>query len=141
MADVDGDTGGAGAGPGQRLDRWLWFARFFKSRTLATKLCARHKVRVNRRIVAKASAIVRPGDVLTFPQGRHIRVVRILDSGLRRGPATEARKLYEDLAPPEPRRPDAPAPSQGLRREAGAGRPTKRERRAIDRLQEGGTAC
>lgn len=115
----------------QRIDRWLWFARFFKSRTLAAKLCTGHKVRVNRQIVAKASATVRVGDVLTFPQGHRIRVVRIADLGTRRGPAEEARALYEDLTPPEPpkaERADTP------RRAAGSGRPTKRERREIDRL-------
>ena len=71
----------------QRVDRWLWFARFFKSRTLAAKLCAGHKLRVNRQIVAKPSATVKVGDILTFPQGNRIRVIRIADLGSRRGPA------------------------------------------------------
>jgi ribosome-associated heat shock protein Hsp15 len=120
----------------QRLDKWLWFARFARSRTLAARLCAEGRVRVNREIAGKPSAPVRPGDVLTFPQGPHIRVVRILGPGARRGPAEEARTLYEDLAPPAPR---APEP-QAAERERGAGRPTKRDRRAIDRLtaNEGG---
>lgn len=119
----------------QRLDRWLWFARFFKSRSLAGKLCAGQKVRVNRRLVGKASATVRVGDVLTFPQGNRIRVVRILDLGVRRGPAAEAQQLYDDLtpaSPPPPRR----ATSVAGERERGSGRPTKRERRAIDRLHD-----
>ena len=116
----------------QRLDKWLWFARFAKSRTLATRLCAEGRVRVNREVAGKPSAAVRPGDVLTFPQGPHIRVVRIVRPGLRRGPAEEARTLYEDLAPPAPRAPQ-PQP-QPAERERGAGRPTKRDRRAIDRL-------
>lgn len=85
---------------GLRLDKWLVCARFFKSRSLASKLCAAGKVRVNRRRVAKAHVAVRRGDVLTFPQGRHIRVVRVLELPGRRGPAAEARSLYEDLAPP-----------------------------------------
>lgn len=117
----------------QRLDKWLWFARFAKSRTVASRLCAEGRVRINRAIAGKASATVRPGDVLTFPQGPHIRVVRVAHSGARRGPAEEARRLYEDLSPPAPRE-SAP---EG--RERGAGRPTKRDRRAIDRMQgEGG---
>ena len=60
-----------------RIDRWLWFARFFKSRSLAAKICAERRVRVNGTIVTKPNHRVRTGDVLTFPQGREIRVVRV----------------------------------------------------------------
>ncbi len=116
---------------GRRLDKWLWFARFCKSRTLASKLCAAGKVRIGGELVHKAHYLVRLGDVLTFPQGPHIRVIRVVQLGLRRGPAIEARALYEDLAPPVPREPVA------LQREPGAGRPTKAERRAIDRFRGG----
>lgn len=80
----------------QRLDRWLWFARFFHSRTAATRLCAGAAVRVNRRKV-KPSYGLRVGDVLTFPQGSVIRVVRVLGLASRRGPCPEARLLYEEL--------------------------------------------
>lgn len=120
----------------QRLDKWLWFARFFKSRTLAGKACGTRKVRINGQIASKAAATVKVDDVLTFPRGHHIRVVRILDLGQRRGPAPEAQALYEDLAPPE----DAAAATRKagddatLGRPTGAGRPTKRDRRAVDRL-------
>lgn len=131
MADSDGN----GATPAQRLDRWLWFARFFKSRTLAAKACTGRKVRVNRRVISKASATVRPGDVLTFAQGRLIRVVRIVDVGTRRGPAAEAQTLYEDLAPPEQQAATPAAPAKAGWRGSGSGRPTKRERRAVDRLR------
>ncbi len=117
-----------------RADKWLWFARFFKSRTLAAELCKAGKLRVSGVKVAKANHGVRVGDVLTFPQGRTIRVVRVLALGTRRGPATEARQLYEDLQPPEPKRPaQTPAPP-GADRARGAGRPTKKERRELDRL-------
>ncbi|MBT3991697.1 MAG: RNA-binding S4 domain-containing protein [Rhodospirillaceae bacterium] len=120
---------------GLRLDKWLWQARFMKSRSLATKFCQSSKVRLNGEITSKAHQMVRPGDVLTFPKGPHIRVIKILGLGTRRGPATEAQMLYEDLAPPvhvkkEDREPVA---STG-KREMGAGRPTKTERRAIDKL-------
>ena len=115
----------------QRLDRWLWFARFVKSRTLAAKLVASGKVRVNRERAQKASRLVRAGDVLTFPLGPHIRVIKILAPGTRRGPASEAQQLYEDLSPPAPA---APKPEAG-ERDKGAGRPTKAERRQIDRLK------
>jgi ribosome-associated heat shock protein Hsp15 len=87
-----------------RLDKWLWRARFFKSRALASKLCAAGRVRIDGEVVTKAHAAVRPGHVLTFPQARDIRVVRVVSLGARRGPAAEARTLYEDLVD-EPERP------------------------------------
>jgi ribosome-associated heat shock protein Hsp15 len=113
---------------GLRLDKWLWHARFCKSRTLAAKHAAAGKVRIAGAPVFKAHLAVRPGDVLTFPLGPQIRTVRILALGLRRGPAPEARALYEDLAPPAPRAPEAPS---------GGPRPTKSDRRALDRLRDG----
>ena len=82
---------------GIRLDKWLWQARFFKSRSLASKLCAAGKVRVDGAVVTKAHYLVRVGNVLTFPQARDIRVVRIEALGTRRGPAPEARLLYAEI--------------------------------------------
>lgn len=127
----DGYDGGAPDPGGGRLriDKWLWYARFFKTRSLAAKLCTAGSVRCSGAVVGKAHHTVRPGDVLTFPQGRHIRVVRIRALGTRRGPAPEAQALYEDLSPPVP---DTALPDPF--RAPGAGRPTKRDRRAIDRL-------
>jgi ribosome-associated heat shock protein Hsp15 len=113
-----------------RLDKWLWFARFFKSRTLATRFLDDGHARL-RGAVVKAHARVRTGDVVTFSLHGNVRVVRIVALGTRRGPAPEARALYEDLSPePVPRR-EAPG---SFRRDPGAGRPTKAERRALDRL-------
>ena len=120
---------------GLRLDKWLWQARFMKSRSLATKLCQSSKVRINSEITSKAHHLVRPGDVLTFPKGTHIRVIKIVALGTRRGPAPEAQALYEDLAPPVARqKSDKAAVAKPAKRELGAGRPTKTERRAIDKL-------
>jgi ribosome-associated heat shock protein Hsp15 len=120
-----------------RIDKWLWHARFFKSRTLAAKAVGGGGVRVNRQLVRKANQMVQPGDVLTFPLGPHIRVIEIVALGERRGPAPEARALYNDLDPPQPR---AAASSRSVaaveRREPGSGRPTKRDRRATDRLKQ-----
>jgi ribosome-associated heat shock protein Hsp15 len=118
-----------------RVDKWLWQARFFKSRALASRVCIEGRVRVNGGRITKAHMAVRPGDVLTFPAGRHIRVVRVRLLGTRRGPAAEAATLFEDLDPPSvpvtrPRSATLPAG-----RDAGAGRPTKADRRAIDRLR------
>lgn len=127
------------AEPGARLriDKWLWHARFFKSRTLAAKCIGSGHVRVNRVVVRKPNYAVQPGDVLTFSLGPHIRVIEIAALGERRGPASEAQTLYADLDPPRPRDPSTPRlPSAGAR-ERGSGRPTKRDRRALDRLTEG----
>jgi len=119
-----------------RLDKWLWYARMFKSRSLASKVCQAGKVRINRAAVAKASATVRVGDVLTLPQADRIRVLEILQLGTRRGPAEEARTLYNDLSPPVPPRPgkDGVPPAPELR-DRGTGRPTKADRRATDHLK------
>jgi ribosome-associated heat shock protein Hsp15 len=87
-----------------RLDRWLWHARFFKSRSLATAAVTGGRMRLNSRVVSKPAQPVRAGDVLTFALGRRIVVVCILAPGSRRGPAPEARELYEDLSPPAPPR-------------------------------------
>lgn len=126
----------AEAGAGLRLDKWLWFARFFKSRSLAARHCADGHVRVNGTRATKAHVTVRVGDVLTFAAGARIRVVRVRALGRRRGPAPEAQALYEDLDPPLPGQTvKASRPPPLARREPGAGRPTKAERRAIDRLR------
>jgi len=119
---------------GLRLDKWLWHARFFKSRTLAAKRITEGVMRVNRERIRKANHTVRPGDVLTFPLGPHVRVIRVDALGERRGPAIEARALYTDLDPPPERRRDDPTPTPPAIRARGAGRPTKRERRNLDRL-------
>ena len=73
------DTSSEAAVPGQRVDKWLWYARFFKSRSLASRLCKGRKLRINRRVVEKASASVKVGDIVTFPQGNQIRAVQILE--------------------------------------------------------------
>ena len=83
-----------------RLDKWLWHARFFKSRSLAAAFCVEGRLRLNRRHIDRASAAVRVGDVLTFPLGNAIRVVRVLALGKRRGPPAEARTLYVELSEP-----------------------------------------
>jgi ribosome-associated heat shock protein Hsp15 len=83
--------------PALRLDVWLFRARFFRSRSLAVAMLAGGVARLNGQHVSKPGAQVAAGDVLTFPQGDRIRVVRILALGLRRGPAAEAQALYQDL--------------------------------------------
>lgn len=82
-----------------RLDKWLFYARFFRSRGRASELVEAGRLRINGARTKKPGARVRPGDVLTFPQAGAIRVVRILAIAARRGPAVEAQTLYSDLAP------------------------------------------
>ena len=82
---------------GLRLDKWLWQARFFKTRPLAASLAEKGRIRINQMRVSKPHYRLRPGDVLTFPQGKTVRVVRVVALGTRRGPASEAQGLYEDL--------------------------------------------
>ncbi|MEB8385752.1 RNA-binding S4 domain-containing protein [Rhodobacteraceae bacterium KMM 6894] len=113
-----------------RVDKWLWQARFFKTRALAAKVVSGGHVRVNSSRIGKPASMVRPGDVLTFAQERAIRVVRITALGTRRGPAPEAQGLYDDLSPPAPPTPQTPVPiNPGYE---GKGRPTKRDRRKLD---------
>lgn len=126
------DAAGGASATGQRLDQWLWFARVCKSRTFAATLITEGKIRVNREKVDKPSLIVKPGDVITSSGQRRVRIVKIVAIGKRRGPAAEAQALYEDLTPPEPPR---EAKVEGIVREPGLGRPTKRDRRLIDKLR------
>jgi ribosome-associated heat shock protein Hsp15 len=80
-----------------RLDKWLFQARFIRNRTLAERLVAARRVRVNEQIVGKTHQLVRPGDVITLTEPARVRVVRVRAVGERRGPAIEARGLYEEL--------------------------------------------
>lgn len=111
----------------QRIDKWLWFARFARTRTLAQKLVAAGAVRLNRERIDSASRLVKPGDVLTVSLEHQIRVVRVLSSGERRGPASEAQDLYEEVTPPAP-----------VARTGGGPRPTKRDRRTLDAFHGAG---
>jgi ribosome-associated heat shock protein Hsp15 len=117
---------------GVRLDRWLWAARFFKSRGLAQEACTGGKVDVNGQ-AAKPSRLVRAGDRLRVTRGDWRRELVVRRLAERRGPAPEAQALYEDLSPPPPPRPRRVPPA--VMREPGRGRPTKRERRLHDRLR------
>jgi ribosome-associated heat shock protein Hsp15 len=121
----------------QRIDKWLFFTRVVKSRSLAAKLVSGGSVRVNKDKIDQPSHGIRPGDVLTITLDRRILVYKVLSGGTRRGPADEARTLYEDLSPPLPAK-DGMSRLDGLpMRDAGSGRPTKRDRRQVDRLMLG----
>jgi len=112
----------------QRIDKWLWHARVVRTRTAAAQLAAAGHVRVNGQRIDAASRAVRLGDVVTVALDRGVRVLRVAGFAERRGPAAASQGLSEDLQPPAARsEPAAP-------RLPGGGRPTKRERRAIDRF-------
>ena len=110
----------------QRLDKWLWCARLAKTRSGAQRAIEAGKVRINGIRALKASRLLQQGDVVTATLLGRLSVVRVIDAAERRGPATLARSLYEDLTPP------LPAPES--KRQAGP-RPTKRDRRRLDALR------
>jgi ribosome-associated heat shock protein Hsp15 len=122
----------------QRLDKWLWFARVAKSRTLAATAVADGKIKVNRVKAEKASQTVKVGDVITSRLRRTIRVLRVTALGERRGPPAEAQRLYEDLTPPAERTETSEEPVAWGERAQGAGRPTKRERRQTEQFKRDG---
>ena len=114
--------------PATRIDRWLLAARAFKTRSLAAEACDGGKVAING-AAAKPHKLVRAGDEVSFttPAGR--RIWKVLDLAERRGPASAARALYEDLTPPPP--PEPVADPTLPYRERGSGRPTKKDRRQM----------
>lgn len=122
-----------------RIDVWLWRARFFKTRSLAAKAVSAGTIRIDRSgspaRLDKPSALVRPGDVLSFARSDGlVRVVEVRAFGERRGPASEAATLYVDRTPAAP--PAASEPPLAERK----GRPTKKDRRALDRFMGEGDA-
>jgi ribosome-associated heat shock protein Hsp15 len=113
----------------QRIDKWLWHARVVRTRAAAAGLADTGKVRVNGTRIDASSKAVRLGDVVTVTLDR-VRVLKVVDFCERRGNADAGRALYEDLSPPVHIR---KAEDAGAGRDPGTGRPTKRERRALDR--------
>jgi ribosome-associated heat shock protein Hsp15 len=116
-----------------RIDRWLWAARFYKSRTMAARACTGGKVDVNGQ-GAKPHKTVKVGDIIEFSLGdwrRRIEVVQLSD---KRGPASVAKLLYEDHSPPPPEK-DAWLYAPTPKRPKGMGRPTKRDRRRLRKLR------
>jgi ribosome-associated heat shock protein Hsp15 len=116
----------------QRIDKWLWHARVVRTRSAAAALAASGHVRLNGQRIDAPSRTVRAGDVVTVALDRTVRVLKVVSFAERRGSADDARDLYEDLSQVPVRSDFREGPVAG--RDPGAGRPTKRERRAIDRL-------
>jgi ribosome-associated heat shock protein Hsp15 len=117
----------------QRLDKWLFFARMAKSRSLAQALIHSNNVRVNGVLASQPSFQLKAGDRINLSLGRRDLVLVVKSAGDRRGPFEEARLLYDDLTPPPEETKRLTAFEQALR-QPGAGRPTKKERRQTDGL-------
>ncbi len=121
---------------GQRIDRWLWFTRLFKSRSLASKAVEDGAVRITRAgqtiRTDKPSYALRAGDVVTLRIRGMVRVVEVISGGVRRGPASEAQTLYRDLTAPLP---VAPAEGAAAPSPRPPGKPSKRDRRALGELK------
>lgn len=115
-----------------RIDRWLWSVRAFKTRSLATEACRSGHVAVNR-AVTKPSTLVRVGDTVTIRIAGRDRVLEVAQVIDKRVGAPLAAECFVDHSPPAPP-PDKTAPF--LVREPSAGRPTKRDRRLIDKLRQ-----
>jgi ribosome-associated heat shock protein Hsp15 len=113
----------------QRIDKWLWHARVVRTRSAAAALTTAGHVRLNGERITASSRPVKPGDVVTVALDRTVRVMKVLGFAERRGSAEQAKVLYEDVAVPVATTPPPPA------REPGTGRPTKQDRRALDRLR------
>ncbi|MEM8760140.1 MAG: RNA-binding S4 domain-containing protein [Pseudomonadota bacterium] len=119
-----------------RIDKWLWHARFFKTRGRAGEVAGSGRLRLNGKHCTKPAQTVSPGDELSFPQGTRIRAIRVEAIGTRRGPASEAQDLYTDLDPEEPRPVSSERAGTGDAAEPGR-KPNKRERREIAALKRG----
>jgi ribosome-associated heat shock protein Hsp15 len=115
--------------PGIRIDKWLWQARFFKTRGLAAKLVKSGKLRINGSPVSKPARTVSVADILTFPKEDYTRVIEIYELGKRRGPAPEAQALYHDLSPLEKKSAQIASPSTNQK-------PTSRDRRALKKFKD-----
>ena len=120
----------------QRLDKWLFFTRLQKSRSIAQKAIESGDVRVNDARITQPSHALKAGDVVVVSLDRRDITVRVLLAGARRGPYEEARLLYEDLTPAVVPG-EKPNAFEQATRERGSGRPTKKERRDVDRLKQG----
>jgi ribosome-associated heat shock protein Hsp15 len=115
----------------QRIDKWLWHARVVRTRSAAAALATGGHVRLNGERVDAASRMVRRGDVVTIALDRIVRIIKVSGFDERRGSPQAAAVLYEDMTPPQPETERVTAGS----REPASGRPTKYERRALDRLK------
>ena len=116
-----------------RLDTWLWYARFYKSRSLSSKVILSGKVRVNSNKIIKPASKVKINDVLTINHVNTVRIIQIESIGSRRGPASEAQALYNDLSPDVTAASKSKDVSEKSKKDTNK-RPTKKDRRILDKI-------
>ena len=116
-----------------RLDTWLWYARFYKSRSLSSKAILSGIVRVNSNKIIKPASKVKINDVLTINHVNTVRIIQIQSIGSRRGPASEAQALYNDLSPDVTAASKSKDVSEKSKKDTNK-RPTKKDRRILDKI-------
>jgi len=117
--------------PSQRIDKWLWHARFFKTRSTSQKQVTTGKIRVDSEKISSPSRKVSAGNVLTITRERDIKIIEILAIAERRGPYSEAQLLYNDMSPPKPEKQAQEQTRESMSRIQSEGRPTKHQRKQI----------
>ncbi len=115
----------------QRIDKWLWHARFFKTRSIAQKFVTSGKIRIDREKISSASRQIRVGNVLTITRERDVKIIEIVDMAQSRGPFSEAQLLYNDLSPPVAEKQKQEQTKESMSRIESDGRPTKHQRKQI----------
>jgi len=115
----------------QRIDKWLWHARFFKTRSIAQKQVATGKIRVDREKISSPSRKVSAGNVLTITRERDIKIIEILGIADKRGSYSVAQLLYKDMSPPKPEKQKQEQTRESMSRIVSEGRPTKHQRKKI----------
>ena len=116
-----------------RLDTWLWYARFYKSRSLSSKAILSGKLRVNSNKIIKPASKVKINDVLTINHLNMVRIIQVQNLGARRGPASEAQKLYKDLSGDATGASNIKHVSEKSKKDTNK-RPTKKDRRILDKI-------
>ena len=116
-----------------RLDTWLWYARFYKSRSLSSKAILSGKFRVNSNKIIKPALKVKINDVLTINHVNMVRIIQLQSLGVRRGPASEAQKLYKDLSGDVTGASNIKHVSEKSKKDTNK-RPTKKDRRILDKI-------
>ena len=115
----------------QRIDKWLWHARFFKTRSLAQKQVVTGKIRVDREKISSPSRKILIGNVLTITRERDIKIIEVLGIADKRGPYSQAQLLYNDMSPPKPEKQKQEQTRDSMSRIQSEGRPTKHQRKQI----------
>ena len=116
-----------------RLDTWLWYARFYKSRSLSSKAILSGKLRINSNKITKPATKVKTNDVLTLNYVNEIRIIQIQSLGYRRGPASEAQSLYIDLTEDRIGSSNVKSKIEKSKKDSNK-RPTKKDRRLLDKI-------